>query len=312
MATSDDTQPAPSFSVPVKCVLTAPDIDKWKTSTAYQDLITFIQHTGKAVENKKISSDCPESPGVKGVLAILDTLKGWVVEIPPEDQPQRFGNKAFRVWHARLKESVSDLIRSLLPEAVQPARVELEPYLLDSFGNSTRIDYGTGHEAAFAIFLLCLMKLGVLLLSDSQAIVTRLFHRYLQLMRLVQNTYRMEPAGSQGVWGLDDFQFLSFIWGAWQLVEQSDLKPESYLDPVVCMEMAHEYIFFDCIDSIHKSKTGPFPEHSNTLWGISAVGEWKKISSGLLKLYRDEVLSKFPVIQHVPFGTLFSIEKAPE
>ena len=312
MATTDATQFPLAFSVPVKCVIAASDIDKWKASTAFQDLITFIQHTGKAVENKKISSECTESPGVKGVLVIIDRLQGWVSEIPPEVQPQRFGNKAFRVWHARLKDAAPDLIRSLLPDSVRPALVELEPYLLDSFGNSTRIDYGTGHEASFAIFLLCLMKLGVLLLSDSQAIVTRLFHRYLQLLRLLQSTYRMEPAGSQGVWGLDDFQFLSFIWGAWQLVGQSEVIPESFLNPGVCTELANEYIFYDCIDSIHKAKTGLFYEHSSTLWGISAVSEWKKISSGLLKMYREDVLSKFPVIQHIPFGTLFSIEKAPE
>lgn len=30
---------------------------------------------------------------------------------------------------------------------------ELAPYLIDAFGNSTRIDYGTGHETGFVLFL---------------------------------------------------------------------------------------------------------------------------------------------------------------
>ena len=312
MATQETPQAVPLFTAPVKCVVTEAGLKKWKDSAGYQDLITFIQHVGRAVENKQVSGECPESPGVKGILAILEKLKVWVGEIPPDDQPQRFGNRSYRVWQARLTDSASDMITSILPDPLHAAVIELKPYLLDSFGNCTRIDYGTGHEASFTIFLLCLMKLGVLLQSDSQAVVTRIFSSYLSLMRLLQRTYRLEPAGSQGVWGLDDFHFLSFIWGAWQLIGQPDFKPEAFLEPRLCADLADEYIFFACIDYINSTKVGPFFEHSNTLWGISSVPEWSKVSSGLLRMYKSDVLSKFPIIQHIPFGTLFSFEKSPE
>lgn len=42
--------------------------------------------------------------------------------------------------------------------------------------------------------------------------------RYLEIVRKLQQSYRMEPAGSHGVWSLDDYQFVPFIWGSSQLI----------------------------------------------------------------------------------------------
>ena len=35
---------------------------------------------------------------------MLATLDKWIDEIPPVDQPQRFGNKAYRTWFSRVEE----------------------------------------------------------------------------------------------------------------------------------------------------------------------------------------------------------------
>jgi serine/threonine-protein phosphatase 2A activator len=55
---------------------------------------------------------------------------------------------------------------------------ELAVYLTESFGNSVRIDYGTGHELNFVIFLMCLFKIEILNQNDTKAAVLKIFNRF--------------------------------------------------------------------------------------------------------------------------------------
>lgn len=41
---------------------------------------------------------------IENLVAMLDKMSNWIDEIPPIDQPQRFGNKAFRDYFKRVKE----------------------------------------------------------------------------------------------------------------------------------------------------------------------------------------------------------------
>lgn len=291
---------------PQKHVRSAMEIPAWQKSEAYHELIGFINTVSASIQGKKISSDVPQSPGVAKVLATLAKMHTLIDETPPIEQPQRFGNMAYREFFQKMKSNADEILADLLPDDKKSALTEISVYFTDSFGNQTRIDYGTGHELAFIFFLCCLFKIGVLTREDQAAAGLKVFDAYLNLVRRLQLTYRMEPAGSHGVWSLDDYQFIPFIWGSAQLAMNSPIEPAQFLDENVIARMKADFMFIGCIDYILKVKTGNFAEHSNQLWGISAVASWTKINSGLVQMYRKEVLAKFPVIQHVFFGSLMS------
>jgi serine/threonine-protein phosphatase 2A activator len=81
------------------------------------------------------------------------------------------------------------------------------------------MDYGTGHETSFVLFLLCLTLIRFFypVPDEERELVLRVFVRYLELCWRLQDVYKLEPAGSHGVWGLDDSSFLGYIFGSGQL-----------------------------------------------------------------------------------------------
>lgn len=72
-------------------------------------------------------------------------------------------------------------------------------------------------------------------------------------------------------------------------------------------------MYFSAIGFINDVKKGPFWEHSPILFDVSGIRDgWGKINKGMIKMFNAEVLSKFPVVQHFPFGSLLSWDHDPE
>lgn len=297
-----------AFIIPSKAIHNDTDFDSFKKSEALSMILDFVKKCAESAVGNTNNSIQKESTPVNEFCAFMERLYMLVDEIPPIKQPMRFGNKAFRDWHSQmLKESDAFLFCLLEPFGKTDASIELAPYIGDLFGNPTRIDYGTGHELNFAVFFLLLSKIGVL--SDSKAdlsaLVTKGFVSYIRVMRKLQTVYMLEPAGSHGVWGLDDYHCLLFLWGSAQLSAQKEIKPSDINNAEVLKEESAEYLYLEGIQFIKKIKSSaPFAETSPMLNDISALHDWAKICSGLMRLFQAEVLGKFPVIQHLLFGSI--------
>ena len=334
---------APGRRVPRKRLTSEAGLQRFLESDVCAQFHGFLVHVALSARGTRQSDEVAESPVVRGLCELLEEAACWLAEVPPEPQSGRFGNKAFRDWHARLRGRSRGLLREMVlsrvgagagaggspappsafaaggggspsPTAAAGAAAagpdlqveeELAPYLEDSFGNATRLDYGSGHETNFAALLFCLARLGVLVPADGPALVMRVFSKYLELARALQRAYCLEPAGSHGVWGLDDYQFLAFLFGAAQLAGHPHIRPSSIHSVDIVETYGDQYLYLGCVRHVLAVKKGPIATTSPMLNDISGVrGGWEKVTSGLVKMFKGEVLTKLPIMQHFLFGSL--------
>jgi serine/threonine-protein phosphatase 2A activator len=87
----------------------------------------------------------------------------------------------------------------------------------------------------------------------------------------------MEPAGSHGVWGLDEYHFFPFIWGAAQLQGHPMITPNGVTKDDTLEEYHEDYLYLDAVRFVRRVKKGPLHETSPLLFDISGVATWAKV-----------------------------------
>lgn len=296
-----------AYQTPTRRILSVKDHELFLSSPSYNLILAFVFGLSDAVTDTPSSAvkDADCSPAVKSLVAILDEAEALVLDTPPDDaEGSRFGNKLFRTFLDKVM-SASQSWHTRLGLSSTGAIAEVETYLNHSFGNRSRIDYGSGHELNFIMWLLCLYQLQILQKSDFRALALQVFGRYLTLMRAIQSTYYLEPAGSHGVWGLDDYQFLPFLFGASQLLHHPFITPLAIHQELTLEEFGHDFLYLDQVNFVNSTKTVQgLRWHSPMLDDISSAKSWTKIEGGMRKMFVAEVLRKLPVMQHFLFGSL--------
>lgn len=218
-------------NAPRRYIYNQADMEHFRQCPARKELLSFVSNMGRGLTSNDIKQSHggyrPHSPlenltpalaSLHGSLSCMSTT--WMDPnhdgIPPDLKVKaRFGNPAFRTWHARLVERSYGIVRCLMDchekhsssgysvdnkdvdgmtkdqilkecsdQGYRAASsegptmwphdktssdssskqddiiTELRDYLHLSFGHPIRIDYGTGHESSFIVFLLSLCKIG--------------------------------------------------------------------------------------------------------------------------------------------------------
>ncbi|ORX34804.1 Phosphotyrosyl phosphatase activator [Kockovaella imperatae] len=295
-------------SAPARVLTSDAAVDVWPATNAFRSFWEWTKQRCDRIKGKEIlhGSDST-SEAITALMDLLVQMIDWIDEVPLQPlSSQRFGNLAFRDYIKLVDSRLPLIVKSFpnipvyLPDQILPLLIQSTP-----FGQPTRLDYGTGHELAFVLVLWSCVASGWIKSEEEEdELILRVFPKYLELVTLLQKKYRLEPAGSHGVWGLDDYSFFPYLFGSAQLLDSSTtpaqalsnaLNPRSPMTDMYTLSLHRVTLF---------KRGASFSEHSPMLHQLSTFPDWKKPHGGLRKMFLGEVIGKRVVIQSIWIGGL--------
>ncbi|OHT01780.1 Serine/threonine-protein phosphatase 2A activator [Tritrichomonas foetus] len=277
------------------------DLIKWKKSPAHQKIENVLISLDSAIKSKPRKINSHPSVGITKILDVLNITQQYIVDTPKEEQSSCFSNHGFVNFIHKISEDRHKIFNNLTQneEAIE--------YFLISFGNSIRVDLGTGNEMNFLAFICCLFELNILSqnVTDYEDVVFLVFWKYWDLLISIQRKFRLVPAGTHGSWGVDDFVCLPFLFGSSQLIQnQKSITPLNVIEKETSLLYKDEFSYCKWIEYLYESKSGPFSQHSRILYSLSRIPDFEQIHQGMMKMFHAEVLNKFVVVQQFGFGTI--------
>lgn len=136
-----------------KAILSQEQLNWFQTSQTRNDIVQYILALNDSILNVKLTDICETSPAVDAILNTLDRIEQLATETPPvENSASRFGNPAFRTFYDKVSQ-ISPSLHEILPNFPADKIPEVSEYFNESWGNRTRIDYGSGMELNFLCWL---------------------------------------------------------------------------------------------------------------------------------------------------------------
>ncbi|GAA5874021.1 hypothetical protein JCM16303_002665 [Sporobolomyces ruberrimus] len=301
-------------------ILNESDLDSWKQSLPFEWVQEYIQEliesTALGQGDSEDSPDDSNNVAINQLLTFLSAVSSCVTSAPPSSPPFT-PSENFKSFRSRLSQLSTSLHIQLLPSLLRADVIlpELDFHLNRSFGSTSRMDYGTGHELSFILYLLILRLTGILSQSSSRSIVTKILSKYWEVSKEVRDKFGLVQAGRRGGWKKDQetgtisFDHQASEARAGHPTRSNSTSSSLHLNTSSSPSNLLRSLLLPSSSTPSNTST---PDHSGTSTPLKHHYE-KETRSDLFQLYVHTTLISIPCLLHLRFGSIlpFLSSKSP-